>query len=232
MLTTVPFSIALAFILTTVLTLVLFIPAVKESAYAHKAGLITWLLLVWTLIHGLIAWNLFFTDTSAIPPLLMVTGPLPMILLIIFLFLNKSGRRFIDSLPLERLTLVHIVRIPVEIILYLLFVHKAVPELMTFEGRNFDILAGISAPVVVFLFVRNKVGRGYLLGWNIVCLLLLINIVVHAVLSTPFPLQQFAFDQPNIAVLYFPFNWLTSVIVPIVLFSHLAAIRQLRREAS
>jgi hypothetical protein len=37
----------------------------------------------------------------------------------------------------------------------------------------------------------------------------------------------FAFDQPNIAVLYFPFNWLPSCIVPLVLLSHLAAIRQL-----
>jgi hypothetical protein len=42
-----------------------------------------------------------------------------------------------------------------------------------------------------------------------------------------FPFQQFAFDQPNIAVLYFPFIWLPSCVVPLVLLSHLAAIRQL-----
>ncbi|HVF96549.1 MAG TPA: hypothetical protein VM871_04480, partial [Flavisolibacter sp.] len=37
----------------------------------------------------------------------------------------------------------------------------------------------------------------------------------------------FAFDQPNIAVLYFPFIWLPSFIVPVVLLSHLVCIRQL-----
>jgi hypothetical protein len=58
---------------------------------------------------------------------------------------------------------------------------------------------------------------------------LLINIVVNAALSAPSVVQQFAFEQPNIAILYFPFNLLPAVIVPLVLFSHLAAIRQLLR---
>ncbi|HEX5025988.1 MAG TPA: hypothetical protein VFV68_11990, partial [Agriterribacter sp.] len=66
-----------------------------------------------------------------------------------------------------------------------------------------------------------------ILLWNFICLALLINIVVNAVLSAPFPFQQFAFDQPDIAVLYFPFNWLPAVVVPIVLLSHLATIRQI-----
>jgi hypothetical protein len=55
----------------------------------------------------------------------------------------------------------------------------------------------------------------------------LLNIVINAVLSIPSPFQQFAFEQPNVAVLYFPFVWLPCCIVPIVLFAHLAAIKQL-----
>jgi len=39
--------------------------------------------------------------------------------------------------------------------------------------------------------------------------------------------QLFAFDQPNIAILYFPFVWLPSFIVMTVLFSHLISIRRL-----
>jgi hypothetical protein len=63
--------------------------------------------------------------------------------------------------------------------------------------------------------------------WNLVCLGLLLNIILNAVLSAPVPFQKFAFDQPNIAVLYFPFVWLPSCVVPLVLLSHLAAIRKL-----
>lgn len=66
-----------------------------------------------------------------------------------------------------------------------------------------------------------------MIAWNFLGLALLIVIVVLAVLSAKTPLQQFAFDRPNIAVAYFPFNWLPSVVVPIVLLSHLAALRQL-----
>ena len=100
--------------------------------------------------------------------------------------------------------------------------------MMTFEGRNFDVLSGLSAPFVFYTaFVWRRMSRNLLLTWNIVCLALLINIVAHAVLAAPFDFQQLAFDQPNRAIFYFPFVWLPACIVPIVLLSHLAAIRQL-----
>jgi hypothetical protein len=98
---------------------------------------------------------------------------------------------------------------------------------MTFEGRNLDILSGLSAPLIYyFAFVKKKINSKMVLLWNIVCLMLLINIVSHAVLSAPSPFQQLAFAQPNIAVLYFPFVWLPGCIVPLVLFSHLVALRR------
>lgn len=59
---------------------------------------------------------------------------------------------------------------------------------------------------------------------------LLINIVIRALLSFPSPMQQLAFDQPNRAIIYFPFIWLPTVVVPIILFSHLASIWQLFRK--
>jgi hypothetical protein len=99
---------------------------------------------------------------------------------------------------------------------------------MTFEGRNFDILSGLSAPVVYyFAFIRKQMNGKLLLIWNFICLSLLINIVFNAILSAPFTFQKFAFDQPNIAILYFPYIFLPGCIVPLVLLSHLASIRQL-----
>jgi len=50
---------------------------------------------------------------------------------------------------------------------------------------------------------------------------------VNALFSAPSPIQKFAFDQPNIAILNFPFSWLPTFIVPIILFGHLTSIRQL-----
>lgn len=99
---------------------------------------------------------------------------------------------------------------------------------MTFEGRNLDILSDITVPFVYWLAFRGgKVNRTLLLVWHIFAFLLLINIVINATLSIPSPIQQSAFEQPNRAVLYFPFIWLPSVVVPIVMFSHLATFWQL-----
>ncbi len=119
-------------------------------------------------------------------------------------------------------------RIPVEIVLFWLFQNKAIPELITFEGRNFDIIAGITAAIIAYFgFTKQTINRNILLIWNFICLGLLINIVVNALFSAPSPIQKFAFEQPNIAILNFPFCWLPTFIVPIVLFGHLASIRQL-----
>lgn len=102
---------------------------------------------------------------------------------------------------------------------------------MTFEGSNFDMLSGLSAPVIYYFgYIKKNLNKRIILIWNVICLGLLINIVITAILSSPFPFQQFAFDQPNIAVLYFPFIWLPCCIVPLVLLSHLAAIRQLLKK--
>lgn len=70
-----------------------------------------------------------------------------------------------------------------------------------------------------------------LLAWNFVCLGILLFIVINAVLSVPTVFQQFAFDQPCVAVLYFPFVWLPGMLVLLVYFSHQVIIRRLLKGA-
>src|SRR5262249_45141054 len=143
-------------------------------------------------------------------------------------FVKPNGRVFIDGLPLVNLTYLNIVRIPVELVLYWLFLNKAVPGLMTFAGRNFDIVSGVTAPFIAFFCLQQKGPRKtILLIWNFISLGLPLNIVVNAILSAPFSFQKFAFDQPNVAILNFPFSWLPAYVVPIILLGHLASIRQL-----
>lgn len=132
------------------------------------------------------------------------------------------------NLDLKWLTWLHCIRVPVELVLYFVFLEGLVPESMTFEGYNFDILSGLTAPILYYLvFVKKKVGSMGLLLWNIICLGLLLNILTIAVLSAQTPIQKMAFDQPNIGVTYFPLVWLPTVIVPIVFLSHLASIGQI-----
>lgn len=217
---TMPIYIPLLFVLTAIITLLFFF---KASRY-NKTVIIV--ILCWMLLQAIISLSGFYSISSIPPrfPLLII----PPALLITGLFISPAGRRFIDGLSLPALTLLHIIRVPVELVLLLLSVQHFIPVLMTFEGRNFDILSGITAPFIYYLFIKRK-NKSYkiLLTWNFVCLALLFNIVINAVLSVPSPFQQFAFDQPAVAVQYFPFTWLPSVVVPIVLFAHMVSIRQL-----
>lgn len=221
------------FVITTSLTIYLFCRTIhypgsqKDQHYVIIICLVAWLVLQTILTLK----GVYSTDTTAMPPRIIILGVFPPLLTIVLLFVTKAGRQVIDSLSLPALTWLHVVRIPVEIVLFWLYVHKAIPQLMTFEGRNFDILAGITAPLLAYFgFAKGKLNRTLLLIWNILCLGLLLNIVINAALSAPSPLQQFAFDQPNVAILNFPYSWLPTLVVPIVLFAHLAAIRQLIRK--
>lgn len=219
MLNNLPTYISVVFGLTTLATIWLFYLASKKSIF------IFFLLLGWILLQGVVAYTGFYTKTDIIPPRFLLSV-IPPIFAILLLFFTEKGRNFIDSFDLKKLTILHTIRIPVEIVLLLLFLNKTIPELMTFEGLNWDILSGITAPIVYYFgFVKKVIGKRILIFWNIACLVLLINIVVIAILSAPFPFQKLAFDQPNIAVLHSPFIWLPSCVVPIVLFSHLVAIR-------
>ena len=230
MLANLPFYISLLFIFTTLLTALFFISAVRENNSVRTVSLVSIVICIWLAIHAVFALKFFYTVTDNIPPRFALLV-LPPLLVIMILFITKQGKRFIDSLSLKILTQLHVVRIFVEIILLWLFINKYVPQLMTFEGRNFDILSGLPAPLVAYFgFAKNRLSRKFILVWNIICLLLLLNIVINAVLSAPFPFQQFAFEQPNIAVLYFPFVWLPAFIVPVVLFSHLVLIRRLSKK--
>ncbi len=224
-----PAYVPITFGLTTLATLVLFYIAIKNSPnHSSKANIILFGLLALIILQSVLASaNFFNSNTKSFPPPLILIFT-PAFAVIILLFVTQKGRDFIDDLPLLHLTYLNIVRIPVEIVLYWLFLFKAIPELMTFSGRNFDILAGITAPFIAYFgFQKQKLSKPILLGWNIIALCLLLFIIGNAMLSLPTSLQKFAFEQANIGVLNFPFNLLPGFIVPVVLFGHLVAIRRL-----
>src|SRR5258708_5304086 len=121
-----PTYISLVFVLTTILAVFLFFKATNNS----RATLI--ILLAWLVLQTFMGLSGFYTVTDTIPPrfILLVLPPL---LFIIILFATVKGRKYIDSLDTKILTILHTIRIPVELVLFWLFVNKVIPKLMTFE---------------------------------------------------------------------------------------------------
>lgn len=227
MIENLPGYVSIVFILTTFLTVGFLLYAVKQTVFETiPAKILVFLLAFWIILTGFLALNGFYL-VNTFPPRVALFGVLPAVLLIIvyFIFFRQN---FIKKLPLKTLTLLSVIRIPVELCLLWLFLGRLVPQEMTFEGRNFDILSGITAPIVYFLAFRGgKTNRPLLIAWNIFALALLFNVVIRAILAFPAFSPNVAPELQNRGVAYFPYIWLPAVIVPIVFFSHLASLWKL-----
>lgn len=223
MIENMPIWIDYVFLLAFILSLVLFYRSNNNSLS------IVFIILIWSVIHGLLAYLGFYQDMEATPPRFALIL-IPTLLVIALCFTKKHQNWILRNRNTQVSTFIHLVRIPVEIVLFQLFIYKMVPELMTFEGRNFDILAGLSAPVIGFLYANKKLGKKTLLIWNTMGLLLVSFILVNGILSAKLPFQVFAFEQPNLAVMYFPYVLLPATIVPLVLWTHLTDIIKLLHE--
>lgn len=208
------------FLLTVLLALYFLGRAVGGSKIAIA------LLILWMCAQSAVALAGFYLVTDTAPPRFFLAA-VPPILVIAGLFLTQAGRRFLDAMELKWCVILHSIRIFVEINLYWLFLKKQVPALMTLEGGNIDLLAGLSAPLVWWAYSRGRLGRRGLLIWNSICLLTVMNAFIRAVLSAPFRFQRFAFDQPTVAVLHFPFILLPAFLVPAVLLCHAVLFRKL-----
>lgn len=216
-----PIYVYLTYGATAILAIWLFYRA-THNAKAFFIGLA-----LWVILQSALAIDGFYSSPNMLTfrfPLLII----PPLLFLIFLLLTKSGRTFLDRLDLPALTLFHVIRIPVELVLFWLFLNKGIPESMTFHGRNFDVFSGISAPFIYYYgFVKRSLNKWIIIAWNLICFALLLNVVSSAILSLPGRFVQFGFEQPNIALGYFPFTLLPAVLVPLVMLSTVAAIRQL-----
>jgi hypothetical protein len=219
-----PIYITIVFFAATALTIYFFVKALGSPVKVVP------IIAVWLGINALLALNGFYLETTTVPPRLVVMI-VPPIIAIILLFTTKAGKQFIDKIDLATLTLMNVIRIPIEMVLFWVAMNKGIPELMTFEGRNFDVFSGITAPLVYYFgFRKSLLSPKLMITWNIICLTLVMLVVIQGILSAPTAFQQLAFDQPNIAILYFPFVWLPCFIVPAVIFSHIVSIRRLIKQ--
>ena len=216
-----------AFIATTFLTVGFLFYLIKRTGRETAPGrIVVSVVAFWLLLQATLALGGFYQSVNSVPPRILASGAIPS-LIFVLAFSTWYGSTFVRQLPIGTLTLLHVVRIPVELVLYGLFIGGQVPEAMTFEGRNLDIISGLTAPIAYLLLVRRGVRPIGLIVWNFAALGLLVNIVSTAIVALPSPFQQIAFDQPNVAIIYFPYVWLPTIVVPIVLFAHIAALVQL-----
>ncbi|MEM9675300.1 MAG: hypothetical protein AAF992_22100 [Bacteroidota bacterium] len=114
---------------------------------------------------GLGAWLLFisvaslsglFSDFSSFPPRVVIVITIPFITILLITF-SRSINAILKVIPPQNLLYIQAFRVIVEVLLWMLFLQELLPEQMTFEGRNWDILVGLTAPLMAYFgLVRGK----------------------------------------------------------------------------
>ncbi len=162
------------------------------------------------------------------PPIFLLAAAV--VVLALRIALGSYGERLAAGLPLWTLVAVQSFRLPLETAMHALYERGMMPEQMSYSGRNFDIVTGITA-LVIALVVRRRPNRALVLAWNVVGTMLLLNIVTIAIASTP-RLRYFGDDRLNVFVTYPPFVWLPAVMVLAALAGHLLIFRALALTSS
>ena len=183
----------------------------------------------WAIATSILSWSGVLSDFSTFPPKLIIVLIIPLVT-IIWLVRTKEVKEILIHTPPESIIWIQSFRIIVEILLWRLYVDNLAPIQMTFEGRNFDILSGLSAVVVAYLVANKKISSPLVVAWNLACFALLVNIVAIAILSMPTPFRVFMNEPANTIVAKFPIVWLPALLVPLAYGLQFLSLRQYLRK--
>lgn len=198
----------------------------SAGAGASRLGVPILVALGWLAIPGVLAatGRLDAYDRMPAPVMVLMAG---LTVGTVILACSPVGGRLVSAMPLAGLVGFASFRVSVEWVLHRLYVEGVIPVQMTYAGRNFDIVTGVTAGIVAFLIAAGRGGRALVLIWNLLGLGLLINIIVIAVLSTPVPFRAFMNEPANRLPSMFPYVWLPTFLVQAGLFGHLLVFRAL-----
>jgi hypothetical protein len=210
--------------LVLVMALIVFQGLLQAGVDAGVVGVIA---LAYLVIPAVLAWRGMLDRYNPLPaPALVMV--LVLTTLTLTLTLSTAGRRVIGRIGLPALVGMQAFRIPVEWLLHRLYQEGVIPVEMTYAGRNFDIVSGLTAAALGLWLARGGRSTGLVVAWNVLALALLANIVTIAVLSTPVPFRQFTDGPANLLPSLVPYVWLPSFLVQLALAGHLLVFRRLR----
>ena len=142
---------------------------------------------------------------------------------------SPIGMRLARGLPLWALVGSQVFRFPLELLMHRAYVEGIMPVQMSYSGRNYDIVTGITAGLLAVWLAAGPVPRIVVAVWNAAGLALLVNVVTVAIVSTPV-FRWFGEQQQLTFVTYPPFVWLPAVLVTAALMGHILVWRKLSRE--
>ncbi len=181
---------------------------------------------------GIIAWMIYallITQTSILrtfspPPRMPLLIILPIFALIFFFTSRRFFKENLSDIPKHFPVYIQSFRILVELLIFGAFLEGVFPQRATFEGLNFDILVGLSAPVIGYLIQKKRIQRKGILAWNFTALGIL-SLTAFSFISSYY-FSNFASEEVKLQLLELPYLLLPSILLPFAIFYHVISIRQ------
>src|SRR5437762_4510717 len=200
-----------------------------RSRVRRETAMATFLAAAWIALTGCAASAGWLRFTR--PPTMIVLFVATFVVAITFA-VSPLGRRVAMQLPLAALVGFQVFRVAVEVLMHRAYLEGLMPRQMSYSGRNFDIISGLTAAGVAAWLAAGGRSLRVVLAWNVLGTLLLANIVGVALLSAPTPFRVFMNEPSNVWISQAPWVWLPAVLVLAATAGHALIYRRLWLEHS
>ena len=153
----------------------------------------------------------------------------PILIAGLFIWRSSTISRLIDAIPRHWVIAVQLYRAE-GVTFLILYASKLLPGLFALPAGAGDMAIGLTGLIIGI----NAARRGQLLPrtvlrWNLFGIADLIIALATGLLTSPSPLQRFAFDHPNQLISTFPLILIPTFLVPLAILLHIISLAQLRR---
>ena len=184
---------------------------------------------------GIVVWTVVVSAVSFAGLLVPKGGPpLPFVIMLaailgmgVVVARSSAGDRLARGAPLACLVGFQAFRFPLELAMHRAYTEGVMPVQMSYPGRNFDIVTGITALVLATVLALTPVPQVVIRAWNWLGLILLANVVGVAMVSTPM-FAVFGPEHLNVFVMRMPYTLLPAVLVLAAWAGHLIVFRALQ----
>lgn len=226
---------ALSFILTMFIAFAYYkagvIAKIELSRLKKQVSIIISSIFVWILYLYLLQLTDILSDSS-LPPKMPLLVIFPFVFITVFLYRKNSNNLVLAAMPKSWLVYIQTFRVVVEILILFTFMEGVMPITATFEGYNFDILMGLTAPFVAYFLFSKGVKNVFLAkAYNLFGIAMIL--LVAGIIVTSFYQPQFwGSEVPLVAVEFFKFPYLLlpGFLAPMGILFHVMSIRQLNMQ--
>lgn len=199
-----------------------------EADRAKALWSVSALLIGWFAVAAATSMAGFYQPSSG-PPTIQYGLLAPIVLGVLAFLTWPLLRRIVASVPSTWLVGVQFYRV-LGAIFVILYIGRHLPGIFALPAGLGDSLVGVLAPFVAMSLARSPESSARRVRlWNLLGIADLTIAVTLGFLTSPSPLQMFAFDRPSGLIAMFPLSLIPVFAVPLSILLHFASLQKPRQ---